>query len=97
MLQATRDGIEIGAARLDRLDAATNQDHPEAASHAEVRCTSLLLIGVTKPEQLYVCSCHAKTVCKAIELADISFGSASCISQPHGQRCCHCTLSSKLT
>ena len=37
MRQATRDGVEIGAARLDRLDAATNQDHPEAAPHAEVR------------------------------------------------------------
>ena len=37
MLQATRDGIEIGAARLDRLDAVINQDSSEAAVHAEVR------------------------------------------------------------
>ena len=37
MLQATRDGVEIGAARLDRLDAASNQDNSEAAVHAEVR------------------------------------------------------------
>lgn len=37
MFQATRDGVEIGAARLDRLDAATNQDTTEAALHAEVR------------------------------------------------------------
>lgn len=37
MFQATRDGLEIGAARLDRLDAATNQDTTEAALHAEVR------------------------------------------------------------
>ena len=26
MLQATRDGVEIGAARLDRLDAAQQED-----------------------------------------------------------------------
>ena len=37
MLQATRDGIEIGAARLDRIDATVDQDNSVAAVHAEVR------------------------------------------------------------
>ena len=36
-MQATRDGIEIGAARLDRLDAVIHRDNSEAAVHAEVR------------------------------------------------------------
>lgn len=37
MLQATRDGVEIGAARLDRLDAAANLDSTEAGMNAEAR------------------------------------------------------------
>ncbi|KAL3133794.1 hypothetical protein ABBQ32_008271 [Trebouxia sp. C0010 RCD-2024] len=35
--QATRDGVEIGAARLDRLDAAANLDSTEAGLNAEAR------------------------------------------------------------
>ena len=41
MLQATRDGVEIGAARLDRLDAAAaNLVSTEAALNAEPRLAS---------------------------------------------------------
>lgn len=52
MLQATRDGVEIGAARLDRLDAAANLDSTEAGLNAEARLASFTGLPVLP---LYSC------------------------------------------
>lgn len=69
MLQATRDGIEIGAARLDRLDAATNVDGTQAALEAEARLASSAMLPLLRLHQPFPavivkprCTCSAPII-----------------------------------